>query len=71
MHWKMALLQDVKAAMGALVAIHNDEVTALLVEDFDKMAELQTKLSALRAHQCLWPDWCGIFRCRWRRKGDG
>jgi hypothetical protein len=43
----MALLQEVKGAMGALMEIHNDEVAALLTEDFNKIAEL----SAARAHK--------------------
>src|SRR5205809_1061209 len=38
---KLALLQDVRTAMGALMAIHNDEVQALLREDFDGIAELR------------------------------
>ena len=48
---KMALLEDVRAAMGALMAIHNDEVAALLREDFDGIAELRKKLAAARAHK--------------------
>ena len=48
---KVALLQEVQAAMGALMAIHNDEVAALLTEDFDRITELRTKLSAARAHK--------------------
>jgi len=48
---KTALLEEVQAAMGALMAIHNDEVAALLAGDFDKIAELRTKLSAARAHK--------------------
>jgi hypothetical protein len=48
---KMALLGDVRAAMGALMSIHNDEVTALLNEDFDRITELRTKLKAAREHK--------------------
>jgi hypothetical protein len=33
---KIAILADVQAAMAALIAIHNDEVTALLDEDFGR-----------------------------------
>jgi hypothetical protein len=45
---KMALLVEVQAAMGALMSIHNEEVAALLIEDFDSLAELRTKLQAAR-----------------------
>lgn len=48
---KMALLVDVQAAMGALMAIHNEEVAALLREDFDGIAQLKTKLQAAREHK--------------------
>jgi hypothetical protein len=48
---KTALLEEVKTAMGALMAIHNDEVAALLKEDFERIAELRTKLHAARAHK--------------------
>jgi hypothetical protein len=34
--------------MGALMAIHNDEVTALLNEDFDRITKLRIKLQAAR-----------------------
>jgi len=37
--------------MGELMWIHNEEVAALLTEDFDKMSELNTKLAAARAHK--------------------
>ena len=45
---KTALLADVQAAMGALMSIHNDEVTALLNEDFDRITELRIKLQTVR-----------------------
>jgi hypothetical protein len=45
---KIALLADVQTAMGALMAIHNDEVTALLNEDFDRITELRIKLQTAR-----------------------
>ena len=45
---KMALLSDVRAAMDALMSIHNDEVTALLNEDFDRITELRIKLQTAR-----------------------
>ena len=48
---KMARLEDVRSAMAALMAIHNEEVAALLREDFDGIAELKTKLGAARAHK--------------------
>jgi hypothetical protein len=45
---KMALQADVQAAMGALMSIHNDEVAALLNEDFDRITELTEKLKSAR-----------------------
>jgi hypothetical protein len=48
---KVTFLDDVRSAMAALMAIHNDEVEALLREDFDGIAELRTKLGAARAHK--------------------
>jgi hypothetical protein len=48
---KMALLEDVRSAMATLMAIHNDEVEALLREDFDGIAELRKKLGAARAQK--------------------
>jgi len=37
--------------MGALMAIHNEEVAALLSGDFDRIPELRTKLDAARANK--------------------
>lgn len=34
--------------MGDLMAIHNEEVAALLIEDFDSIAQLRKKLQAAR-----------------------
>jgi len=48
---KVALLQDIQSAMGGLMAIHNEEVAALLREDFDGIAQLRTKLQAAREHK--------------------
>ena len=48
---KAALLAEVQAAMGALMAIHNDEVAALFREDFDTISELRTKLQLARNHK--------------------
>lgn len=48
---KAALLAEVQAAMGALMAILNDEVAALLREDFDTISELRTKLQVARDHK--------------------
>jgi len=48
---KMSLLQGIQAAMGTLMSIHNDEVAALLREDFDGISELKTKLQAAREHK--------------------
>jgi hypothetical protein len=45
---KIALLNDVRAAMDALMLIHSDEVTALLNEDFDRITELRIKLQTAR-----------------------
>jgi len=36
--------------MGALMSIHNEEVAALLIEDFDSMAVLKAKLQGAREH---------------------
>jgi len=47
----MSLLQGIQAAMGTLMSIHNDEVAALLREDFDGISELKTKLQAAREHK--------------------
>jgi len=48
---KMAILEDVRTAMAALMEIHNDEVEALLKEDFDAISELRRKLGAARANK--------------------
>jgi len=48
---KVALLAEVQTAMGTLMAIHNEEFAALLSEDFDRIAELRTKLDAARANK--------------------
>jgi hypothetical protein len=48
---KIALLREVQSAMGALMAIHNEEVAALLSEDFDAVEDLREKLQAARAHK--------------------
>jgi hypothetical protein len=45
---KVAILKDIQAAMGDLMAIHNNEVVALLAEDFDQVAHLKTTLQAAR-----------------------
>ena len=48
---KIVLQTGVQAAMGALLAIHNQEVAALLEDDFDKVEELRTMLQAARDHK--------------------
>jgi hypothetical protein len=48
---KLALLTDGQTAMGELVAIHNQEVIALLAEDFDRIAALRSTLQAARNHK--------------------
>ncbi len=45
---KVALLQDIRTAMGALMAIHNEEVEALLKNDFDLIPDLRAKLQDAR-----------------------
>jgi hypothetical protein len=45
---KMRLLQEVQKAMGVLMSIHNDEVAALLKEDFNELTRLRRKLAAAR-----------------------
>ena len=44
-------MADIQTAMGELMAIHNNEVVALLAEDFNKITELRTKLQAARTHK--------------------
>ena len=48
---KMALLQDIQIAMGELMAIHNQEVVALLAEDFDRITELRMTLQSAWNHK--------------------
>lgn len=48
---KIELLKDIQTAMGELMAIHNNEVVALLAEDFDRVAHLKTTLQAVRARK--------------------
>ena len=48
---KTALLEEVRAAMAALMEIHDDEVAALLSEDFDRITELRAKLESAREHK--------------------
>ena len=45
---KQTLLEDVKAAIAELIAIHDEEVAALLAEDFDGVANLKVKLQQAR-----------------------
>ena len=45
---KVILLQEVQKAMGTLMQIHNDEVAALLREDFNGIIKLRRKLAAAR-----------------------
>jgi hypothetical protein len=53
---KVALLQDVQKAMGVLMEIHNDEVAALLKEDFKELTRLRRKLAAARDHKATTID---------------
>ena len=45
---KIDLLKDIQTAMGDLMSIHNNEVVALLAEDFERVAELKKTLQAVR-----------------------
>jgi hypothetical protein len=45
---KIELLKDIQTAMGELMSIHNNEVVALLADDFDRVAQLKTTLQAVR-----------------------
>jgi len=45
---KIELLKDIQAAMGELMSIHNNEVIALLAEDFERVAHLKTTLQSVR-----------------------
>ena len=48
---KIALLNEVRKAMGEVMAIHNDEVSALLTEDFGRLADLDATLQAARDYK--------------------
>jgi hypothetical protein len=37
--------------MGELMSIHNDEVSALLIEDFSRLAELDATLQTARDYK--------------------
>ena len=45
---KVEYLKDIQNAMGELMSIHNNEVIALLAEDFDRVAELKATLQVVR-----------------------
>jgi len=53
---KLALLVDIQTAMGALMSIHNEEVAALLIEDFDSIDVLRSKLKAARERKASMID---------------
>jgi hypothetical protein len=53
---KIVLQAGVQAAMAALLAIHNQEVAALLSDDFDRVEELRTTLKAARDHETSMVD---------------
>ena len=55
----MAFLDDVRSAVAALMAIHNDEVAALLRGNFDGIAQLRFKLGTARA---LKPERIELYR---------
>ena len=48
---KAVLLTAIQVAMGALTEIHNEEVAALLKNDFDTIDQLRAKLQAVRDHK--------------------
>jgi hypothetical protein len=45
---KVEFLKDNQSAMGELMAIHNNEVVALLAEDFERVAQPKTTLQPVR-----------------------
>jgi hypothetical protein len=45
---KVEFLKDIQTAMGELMSIHNNEVVALLAEDFERVEQLKTMLHATR-----------------------
>jgi hypothetical protein len=45
---KMALLEDVRNAMGDLMAIHDTELAVLLSEDFERLEHVRIRLKAAR-----------------------
>ena len=47
-HIKIELLKDIQDAMGELTSIHNNEVIALLAEDFERVADLKKTPQAVR-----------------------
>ena len=51
MRSQAALLGDFRTAMGALMAIHNDQVAALLKNDFDRVTELKGKIQVAREYK--------------------
>ena len=48
---KVALLEELRAAMNILIEIHHNEFTALADGDFQSAEELQDQLGAARAHK--------------------
>lgn len=48
---KIALLKDVQKEMGALMAIHSDEIAALLRKDFKEIIRLRRRLAACRSRK--------------------
>lgn len=45
---KIQLLEDVQKEMGVLMAIHSDEIAALLRKDSKEIIKLRRKLAAAR-----------------------
>jgi hypothetical protein len=48
---KMVILDEIKAAMDDLTAIHDSEVEALLAEDLDELSSLGPRLQRAQAHK--------------------
>jgi hypothetical protein len=48
---KLALLHDIKTAMGELMDIHNREMQALIAEDFMRVGDFRTLLQSARSRK--------------------
>lgn len=50
---KIALLEDVRTSISELIAIHSEEVAALLRDDFAGFAALEAKIQMARNNKAL------------------